>query len=197
MLTPKEIQANYHKMQDSQIIDLAENPQGLRKDVIPVLAEEIRRRNLDPELISWVVDVNNEYEGVELEKLRRDIRKARCPICNSSGGLVGFKYDKVTSYIIGYNIKHYGLLVCRSCRKSIIQKNVIFTFLLGWWSRHGFLAAPVSILTNLYNTVFHRKIDESVIGHFIRKNVGILRRIKTDHELSEYIRFQHKIKQDL
>ena len=187
MITPNDVRAHYQKMQDSQIIEIARNPQGLRKEIVPVLKEEIRRRGLDPGLIAWVTDVHHEYRGLELAQLKRTISKSPCPVCGSRDGITGTEHSRVTSYLILSEIENRKLLVCSRCARNMIHKNMLYTFLFGWWSKRGIFYTPFYLIKNVYNLFFPEKTKLSVIEDFIKNNVGNLRRIKSDAELRNLI----------
>ena len=73
MITLESIQENYRNYEDKKIVELAMYPKGLRDDVVPILNNELKRRQLNPKLIKWVNYETNVFEGTERELLKHKI----------------------------------------------------------------------------------------------------------------------------
>ncbi|MDR2206701.1 MAG: hypothetical protein LBE36_11180 [Flavobacteriaceae bacterium] len=189
MLTPEEIKANYAKMADYEIENLAKKPKGLRKEIIPVLNDEIIRRGLDLELISWIADETNEFSETEIEKLKDKIERCKCPKCETNKEkIIGFEFQQMTSFILGSYHENYYLFACTDCRKKIRRKNLLVTFLGGWWSVGGIFGTPVKLLSILINSIFGKRKNDFVVRDFVSKNTAFLRRMKTPEELDSLLK---------
>ena len=87
MRTVEEIRANYKKLTDSKIEDLAKNEsRSLRREILSVLKDEIIERNLDPNLITWVDAENNLLTELEKKNLKEKIKHLPCPACFKKNG---------------------------------------------------------------------------------------------------------------
>ena len=61
----EEIIENYKNYSDQKIEYIAKNPTGLRKEIVPFLVEEIKRRKLNIELIELKL-LLGDYEDLEV-----------------------------------------------------------------------------------------------------------------------------------
>ncbi len=73
----KNIEKHYARMSDNEIIRVATtNARGLRPEVFGIIENEIKKRNLNPDLLKGVLAQNKEYSIEEIEnnsKLLRDV----------------------------------------------------------------------------------------------------------------------------
>ena len=72
MFSVEEIRENYKRLSNAEIEKLArEESKTLRREVLSVLKDEIKLRNLNVDLISWVDAETNTFTGVEKTTLIR------------------------------------------------------------------------------------------------------------------------------
>ena len=97
MYNIEEIRENYKGFSDSKIENIAKKEsKGLRKEVVEILKEEIEKRNLDKNLISWVETETKTFDGIERESLIKKIQHLNCPKCSEKKDrLYGFEINKV------------------------------------------------------------------------------------------------------
>lgn len=191
MIDIEDIRKNYQNFLDEKIIDLARNSsKGLRKEVIPILKEEIIRRNLDISLLNWIEAESAELTKSEFESIKKNIICLKCPNClNQNGYLFGFKSNKIISYVIDYDKITYYRIFCKKCGNKLILKSLLTTFGLGWWSIRGLFMTPITLATDIINLLFCRRLSEQIIDAFIRDNIGRIRtREVTDKSLTSLIK---------
>lgn len=175
MLTPKEIRNNYRNFDNWKIKELGRDAGTLRKDIIPILNEEIIRRNLGEDLLIWVGLESNILVGLERENLIRTIRNEKCTECLAQGHLGGYEFTTIVSYFIGFDIKTERLIICKSCANAKRRDSITKTLLLGWWSKNGLLSTPIELVSALMRMWRHEKEDQEILALFIDGRTGKIR----------------------
>lgn len=183
MITVDEIADNFKKLDNSRLEHLALNPRGLRKEIIPVLIGEIKRRNMKSSLIEWINFETNIYEGLEREFLIGEIKDSFCSLCNKNSGLKGYEFHTKISFFITIMNKSDIKIICQTCAGRKRLESMMTTFFLGWWSINGILSTPFVLMSDLYNSLSPKKQSEAIINDFIDNNTGLLR-INKEKKLS-------------
>ncbi|MCB0455166.1 MAG: hypothetical protein KDC62_07230, partial [Aequorivita sp.] len=95
MYSIDEIRENYKEFSDSKIENIAKKEsKGLRKEVLGILKDEIEKRKLDKNLISWVETETKTYSGIERDLLIKKIQNLNCPKCSEKKDrLYGFEIN--------------------------------------------------------------------------------------------------------
>jgi len=181
MIPVEEIRKNYEKLDDPTIQKIALNPKGLRKEVVEILNNEIRKRNININLIEFVKFETNFYDGEEREKLIYNIKNSVCTNCNEETELKGYKFNTLTSFIIALSHDEKVQIICSSCAKKMRLRSMLITLSLGWWSREGLFATPVSLISDFIEILRKEKYSKEVINEFIDENTGSLRRLETQN----------------
>jgi hypothetical protein len=194
--TPKETAGFYAGKDDEYILRLARRPKGLRKEIIPVLVAELKRRNLDSKaLIKWIANENNEFADTELDNLTYLISTRLCPGCGKNNNITGF----INRYIYFGEIKRETILVCKQCGMKLKKKRLLTTLTLGLagllgvfiLEGHRTLVAflvPFHAVYQAINLLFHEKENDAVYKDFIKANTGHLRRSLSDDNILRLIR---------
>lgn len=187
MLSVDEIRENYLKFEDSQIEKIARNEsKTLRRDVLVVLKDEIERRNLDINLITWVDAENNPFTGFEKTELIRKIAKLRCPNCGEKKtNLSGHEYTTIISMLILCKQKTHKKILCSNCASNKKFHSYILTALTGWWSRSGILLTPYTLIKEPINTFYKKKISARVTNEFLETFNGLIRLRGTENVVLE------------
>ncbi len=190
----KELKENYRGFSDSKIENIARNEsKGLMKEVLPILKEEIIRRKLDQNLISWIDTEANPFEGVERKQLIQTIKSQRCPKCNSELELFGFETNSIKSFLFFTCIEKREYILCKSCGVSKKLTAIVTTLLLGWWSPKGFLSTPFILITDIINFMYLNKISKRIINDFIDETNGTIRRYgSNDDVIKRLIQWKNK-----
>jgi hypothetical protein len=194
--TPEETAAFYAGKDDGYILRLTRSPKGLRKEIIPVLAAELKRRNLDDgALIKWIADENNEFTDTELDNLTHTISTCLCPQCGQNNDITGF----INRYIEFGEIKKETLLACKPCGIKRKKKRLLTTLTLGpagllsilileGHRALGALLVPFYVIYQVINLLFHEKENDAVYKDFIETNTGHLRRSLSDNHILRLIK---------
>lgn len=183
MYSVDEIRENYKSFSDSKIENIAKNEsKGLRKDVLGILKDEIKKRNLDKNLISWVETETKSFDGIERDSLKTKIQNLNCPKCSEKKDrLYGFEINQIVSVILFTNDTRNEKILCLSCGKKAKLKAILITFFTGWWSRRGILLTPWIVIKDSFNFLFINKISDKIINRLIDENTGHFRRKGTEN----------------
>jgi hypothetical protein len=187
MWTVEEIRKNYRNFDDGKIKEIALNPKGLRKEIIPILNEEIRNRNLDIQLIEWVNYETNKFEGLEKQNLLEKIAKLKCSLCLVNSNLHAYRFNTIISALVTITDKTENLIICDQCAKSKRLNTMLKTFFLGWWSKRGIIAKPFTLISDLIKIFRKKSESKEILDEFIENNTGILRIIIEENNLENFI----------
>jgi hypothetical protein len=188
MWTVEEIREKYRTFEDSKIRELANNPRGLRKEIVPILKEEIKRRNLDVAITEWIDNEINSFEGLERQNLVRKIAKSKCSLCRTDSNLDGYRFNTIISFLFIVKNKTEIRIICNNCAGSKRLTSMTTTFFLGWWSKKGIPLTPFTVVSDLIK-IFRKEFEsKKVIDQFIDGNTGTLRAcLKKENGLDEVL----------
>ncbi|HRF40659.1 MAG TPA: hypothetical protein PK198_17825 [Saprospiraceae bacterium] len=174
MLTKEELEAVYKKFDDDKIVKLAmDESKSLREDAVPILEQEIIRRNLDDKLLEWIKWERNFFKGAELESIKAVIKNSQCTECGGKD-----------SEIKGFNIHYYSMfdstfdaniIVCERCGKRARKKSYIKTATLGWISFYGIISVPLYFIGEIIASFSRENTSKEIIESFIFENTGLIR----------------------
>ncbi len=183
MYNIEEIRENYKGFSDSKIENIAKKEsKGLKKEVVEILKEEIEKRNLDKNLISWVETETKTFDGIERESLIKKIQHLNCPKCSEKKDrLYGFEINKVMSFLLLTFISRKEKVLCKSCGKKEKLKAIIITFFTGWWSVNGFLKTFWVVIMDTTNFLYLDKISQKILKRIVDENTGYFRRKGTEN----------------
>lgn len=81
------------------------------------------------------------------------VQKGECPACLGPGPVDVHTSYTILSLLIPSFLRTNPRLCCRCCGRKGQVKDATFSFLVGWWSPHGFLLTPVQILRNVLSAL--------------------------------------------
>lgn len=133
------IAENYAKMSDAELERVATtDAHGLRPEVFEIIEQEIKKRNLNPELLQSAIAQNKEYTVTEIENYSKLLRDLHCPICgDTSTKLNGTISHTVKSFIIFTSYGTEPTIACPGCLDKRNNNAILSTALLGWWESRG------------------------------------------------------------
>jgi RNase P subunit RPR2 len=174
MLTKEELIENYQKFDDEKIVILAKNEsKSLMEEVIPILENEILKRNLDKKLIDWIKLERNFYKGFELETLKNKIKSSTCTECQQQKDVIKGYHIHFRSFMdTTFDAK---IIVCKSCGQKLRIQSYLKTATLGWLSLRGLLSVPIYFIGELFSSFSREKTSETIIESFIYNNTGLIR----------------------
>ena len=173
----EDIRKNYRNFDDSKIQELAkQDASKLRPDVVPILMEEIRRRNLSENLISGIDAQLKILSPEELLDYCTLIQKQPCPICNGkTQKLNAIILKEVMSVILLSNVTSHLKIGCPQCLKESKSKINLKTALLGLWSTKGIFYTIKALVQNKRMEKYIRNYEPNeILKSYILENIGVI-----------------------
>ena len=182
----KRIEENYQRMSDNDIIRIATtDARGLRPEVFGIIENEIKKRNLDPNILQGAIAQNKEYSLAEVEQYSKLLRNLPCPICgNTHEKLNGTISHTVKSFIIFTTYGTEPTIACPDCLDKKNDDAILSTALLGWWGvPWGFFKTPVYIYRN-FKAKKENRLDTSnnALLSYTLRNIGEIETYKDNNE---------------
>jgi len=174
----EQIKRNYESFDDMKIELLAKNEVGsLEPEVIPIIINEIKKRNLDIDLLKGIEGQTNELTESELLEVKLKIESLPCPECGSrKSKLVGTLIRTVKSFVIVTTYNKTPVITCEICANSKKKSAMISTALLGWWAiPWGLLKTPIALISTLIDNGNKKQISDEIIAVFSINNIGEIR----------------------
>src|SRR6218665_3488467 len=198
MLTQKELLKIYSDFDDEEIVVLATyESKKLTEIAVPILIDEIAKRNLGKDLLDWVDMERNFFKGNELEILKSKIKNSRCSDCKTlKNDVKGFFIHNCS---LTHNPSEAKLILCESCGEKIRRKNYFISATFGWLSLRSFINVPTYFLGEIFYSFATKKQSRKIIEEFVFENTGLIRKIGFD-KISEIIKqnndYQLSLKKD-
>jgi hypothetical protein len=173
----EDIRKNYRNFDDSKIQELAkQDASKLRPDVVLILMEEIRRRNLSENLISGIDAQLKILSPEELLDYCTLIQKQPCPICNGkTQKLNAIILKEVMSVILLSNVTSHLKIGCPQCLKESKSKINLKTALLGLWSTKGIFYTIKALVQNKRMEKYIRNYEPNeILKSYILENIGVI-----------------------
>lgn len=168
-----EIKKHYERFDDDRIRIIAKNEaKGLRNEIIPILTEEIKKRNLGDHLIKWINAERRKLSTSEFELLKRKVKNSICVSCKQSRNLKGYEFSAVTGVLIGEIVTDYRLIICEKCGKKRRRNSAIWTAVFGWWSAKGLIWTPLVLINTVKAVIQEEKQSGEIIKSFIESHIG-------------------------
>lgn len=174
MLTKEELTENYQRFDDEKIVMLAMNEcKSLNEETVPILENEILKRNLDKKLLDWIKLERNFYKGTELETLKSKIKSSTCSECQQKNDVVkGFHIHFRSFLDTTFDAK---IIVCKSCGQKLRIQSYLKTATLGLLSFRGMIRVPIYFIGELISSFSREKTSESIIDSFVFNHTGLIR----------------------
>lgn len=170
------IAEHYSRMRDQELIRVAtQDARGLRPEVFDIIEKEIKKRNLNPDLLKGAKAQNKEYTIEELENYSEKLRTLACPICGQTENkLNGTIAHSVMSFLIFTTYKAVPFIACPQCLDKKNNNAMISSALLGWWGiPWGLLKTPTYIYRNIKaKTQNHLDNSNNTMLSFTLSNIG-------------------------
>lgn len=194
----EQIKKNYENFNDSRIEYLAKNEAAsLEPEVVPILIDEIKKRNLDINLIKGIEAQTKKISEEELHEVNLKIKNLSCPECGQNKSpLIGTLLRIVKSFVYTTSYQKITIISCKTCANEKIKDAFITTILFGWWGiPMGLIQTPQAIIATLNDKKNRELQSDEILTLFAIENIG---EIKTnwdnEQELTEFI--HHTNRQD-
>jgi hypothetical protein len=193
----KDIAEFYSKKTDSELIHIATNKaQGLRPGVLEIIENEIKKRNLNSNILEGAKAQNTKYSPEEIIELSQKLRSLPCPLCGSiKSKLNGTIMHTAKSFLFFSFFRKEPIIGCPDCLDKKNQDSIISTALLGWWGiPWGILKTPFYIYNNFKEKKQNRisEPNETLLS-FTLENIGqIVTYIDDTQKLKQIIKYVKK-----
>lgn len=182
----REIEKNYARMSDSRLIEvITTNAQGIQPEVVSIIENEIKKRNLDPGLLNGLIAQNEQHSIEDIYHYAELLRNCPCPICNNTRDkLNGTIYHSIKSIIVMSITETRWIIACPDCLDKQNRKAIVSCSLLGWWGiPWGILKTPVYIYRNLKVKGENRVSDPNgSLFSFTADNIGQIKAFENNPE---------------
>lgn len=182
----REIEKNYERMSDNRLIEvITTNAQGIQPEVVSIIENEIKKRNLDPDLLNSLIAQNEQHSIEDIYHYAEPLRNCPCPICNNTRDkLNGTIYHSIKSIIVMSITETRWIIACPDCLDKQNRKAIVSCSLLGWWGiPWGILTPPVYIYRNLKVKGENRISDPNgPLLSFTADNIGQIKAFENNPE---------------
>ncbi|MEL7423133.1 MAG: hypothetical protein AAFN81_09095 [Bacteroidota bacterium] len=173
MYSIDEIRANYQDFTDARIIRIAkQESQSLKREVVPVLLAEIKRRGLGTDLVQWVEAETRQLSSPQRAALLKMVTSSTCPSCKQNNELRGYRYDTLIGALITSFNSSQTSIICSNCGKRDLRKSLSLSLLLGWWSVPTFLRMPFLLVGKLNDYVKKDQVSADILNGLIDQHKG-------------------------
>jgi len=182
----KDIEKNYEGMSDEKIIRIATTDAvGLPPEVFEIIEKEIKKRNLNPDILKGAFAQNKEYSIDEIENYSNLLRDLPCPICeNTIEKLNGTILHTVKSFIFFTTSSAETTIACPDCLDKKNNDAIFSTALLGWWGiPWGLFKTPIYIYRNYKEKKENRlSVSNNTLLLYTLNHIGEIETYKANTE---------------
>ena len=197
MLNFENIKEYYRKIDKHSLLELAKNPKGVRPELVSVLIDTLKERNIGIDYIDSIKLGTNYFLNKERESLFQKIKETECTQCKISKNVNGYSFRTITSFVLTTNEFYEKKTICKRCALIKELRSFTITLLFGWWSKRGLIWTPITLLCKLGNIFIRKSICRDIINDFIDQNTLTLRRHGTNEkELTSRIKEYNGFEQE-
>jgi hypothetical protein len=177
---------HYQRMTDQDLIrELTQDATGLTTEAQEIVKNEIKRRNLGPEILKGVEAQQKTYTIQEIDKYCELIQKLPCPKTGSvSEKLNATLTAEVMSFILFTNYKKKIVVGSPDVLDKANNNALTKTAILGWWGfPWGVIRTIQAIDINIKNKRTNRlDIPSDHLRSFVFSNIGQIETYKDNQE---------------
>ena len=183
------VRERYQQMSDDEIVRvLTQDASGLTNEALEVVTEEIRRRNLDPNINRGVAAQQKTYTVGQIDAYCEIIRGLPCPVTGSTSEKLNATLTiDVVSYIFLTQYKKRIVVGSPAALDKANTNSTIRSALFGWWGiPWGLIRTPQAIFQNMKNKkTNHLDRPNDHLRSFVLTHIG---QIETYKEYPDKLR---------
>jgi len=180
------IRETYQKISDEELIRIStKDATGLTPEAQEIIKEEIKKRNLNPNLAKGVEAQQKSYTISEINAYCAIIQKLPCPITGSTSEKLNATLTaEVMSFIIFTNYKKKIVIGSPDVLDKANTAALIKTAILGWWGiPWGIIRTFQAIGINLKNKKKNRfEEPNDLLRSFVLSKIGQIETYKDNKE---------------
>jgi len=178
----EQIKKHYQGLDNSKLESLAtKEAKTLRPEVLPLLIEEIKRRNLSPAILDGMERLLKIPTNEELAEYSLLLQKQPCPVCNTKTKRLNAGMTSETVSAILFSTSRKSLYIaCPDCLNRFKSNANSKTLMLGWW---GLPWGPIRTIQSLmFNSriakTYYLETPNNIFQNYIYQNIGAIEAAK-------------------
>jgi hypothetical protein len=180
------VRETYQKMSDEELIRrLTEDSAGLTPEAQEIVKEEIKRRDLDPNISNGVDVQQKPYTAFEIDQYCEIIQRLPCPYIGSTlEKLNASLVAETRSYILITQYKKKLLICSPGMLDKANNAALKTTLLLGWWAiPWGIIKTIKAIRVNLKSKkTNHNHSPNDYLINFVISRIGLIETYKDNKD---------------
>jgi len=176
----------YARMDDKELIRvLTQDVSGLTPEAVDVVKEEVKKRNLDPNISRGIDAQQKSFTVQEIDVYCELIRNLPCPYTNSTDNkLNGTMTAEVMSFILFSEYKEDIIIGSPQALDKANNNALVKSILLGWWGiPWGIIRTIQAINTNLNNKkTNHLGVPNDFLRSYVISRIGEIETYKNNRE---------------
>lgn len=182
----KEVEKYYQEKSDEEIVKIAtKHGVGLRPEVFGIIENEIKKRNLDPNILNGAIAQNTIYTYDELDNYAQLLQNLPCPKCYNTRSKLNATVAYTIKGLIYISVTKKSLhIACPNCSDKISDQAIRTSLLLGWWSiPGGIIKTPIYLYKNYREKKENNapKANTTLLA-FTLENIGFIETYKDNKE---------------
>ena len=183
----EEIKKHYQTLDDFKLEQIAMQDAGnLEPEVLEVLKDEIKRRNLNSGLLDSVEVQSNSVDEADLMRYCELLMNQVCPVCQTNRSKLNVTLvGQATSFIIMTSYNKDLKIACADCLDQMHSKANLKSGVFGWW---GFPWGPVQTVRSfMFNAKMkkqnHADYPNDLVKGFVLNNYGVFAAAKDNPQV--------------
>ena len=180
------VRKTYQKKTDEEVIRiLTQDAVGLTPEAIEVVKEEIKRRNLDPNIIRGIDAQQRTYTIEEIDEYCALIQNLPCPKTGSTSEKLNATLTaEVMSFVLFTNYQKKIVVGTPVTLNKANNAALTTSILLGWWGfPWGIIRTVQAIIINLKNKKGNRNGEpNNYLRSYILSKIGEIETYKENKE---------------
>ena len=170
------IRENYQRMSNDELMKIAtQDAFGLTPAALEVVKEEIRKRNLDTNVIKGLELQNRTLSIQEIDYYCSLLQKLDCPKCGgTSQNLNGTLTSEVISFVIVSQHHRKLKVACPICLDKLSNAALTKTLLFGWWGIPWGVVRTIQAIGHYAKAIkqHHVNAPNIYLKNFVLQNIG-------------------------
>lgn len=159
----------YRRQTDKHLVDFAaKHGRTLRPEIRPVLLDELHRRSIGQDVMTFLEKETLLIRETEIQELMEFAQKQACSKCGAQNAVIVCSVQRtIGSFIIQWVDEETSTLCCSTCRKKEFSLASSITLAGGWWSFSGLFKTPAALFQNILFLIGEKSNQENIARYII------------------------------